>query len=95
MNVSWFVSGCQTTSKEFPFPAPCDMKVTIWISEPITLTPIVHMVESSCSASGAETIDVPSNGSYKTNVKLEAKCYAYLPFKTLIVTQEDSCNCVI
>lgn len=95
MNISWFVSGCQTTSKEFAFPAPCEMKVTIWVSEPISISPIVHIVESSCSASGAETIDVPSDGSYKTNVKLEASCYAYLPLKTLIANREDSCYCVI
>ncbi|MDD2613708.1 MAG: hypothetical protein PHH67_00040 [Methanosarcina sp.] len=95
MNVSWFVSGCQTTSKEFQFPAPCEMTVTIWISEPINLPAIVHQVPSSCTASGAETIDVPSNGSYKTNVKLEAKCYAYLPAKILIANRENSCNCVI
>ncbi|MDD4749479.1 MAG: hypothetical protein PHD26_06060 [Methanosarcinaceae archaeon] len=95
MNVSWFVSGCQTTSKEFPFPAPCELKITIWISEPINLPAIVHHVPNSCTASGAETIDVPSSGNYRTNVKLEAKCYAYLPVKTLIAIREDSCNCVL
>ena len=95
INVSWFVSGCQTTSKEFPFPAPCEMKLTIWISEPINLPAIVHQVPNSCTASGAETIDVPGNGNYRTNVKLEAKCYAYLPVKTLIAIREGSCNCFI
>jgi hypothetical protein len=95
LKVSWFVSGCQTTSKEFVLPAPCEMKITIWVSEPITITPIVHSVPASCSASGTETIDVPSSGDYRTNVKLEVKCYAYIPLKTLIATREDSCYCDI
>ncbi|MDW7730884.1 MAG: hypothetical protein SCH66_00470 [Methanolobus sp.] len=97
INVDWFVSGCQTISKEFNFPAPCDMKITIWVSEPITLTPIVHSSDS-CSASGSEVIDVPSSGDYRINMKLEVKCYAYLvPFapKSLVGTAEDSCYCDI
>ncbi len=93
--VDWFVSGCQTTSQEFVLPAPCEMKITIWVSKPITITPTVHSVPESCSASGTDIIDVPSSGDYRTNVKLEVKCYAYLPLKTLIVTREDSCYCDI
>ncbi|WP_135389315.1 hypothetical protein [Methanolobus halotolerans] len=95
INVDWFVSGCQTTSKKFNSPAPCEMKITIWVSEPISLTPIVHSVPESCSASGNDYIDVPSSGDYRTNVKLEVKCYAYLPLKTLVGMREDSCYCDI
>ncbi|MGP8330554.1 MAG: hypothetical protein ACT6FF_09605 [Methanosarcinaceae archaeon] len=94
---AWYVHGCQRLAGEYSFPAPCEMTVTTWVSEPINLPEIVHEF-NSCTASNTDVIDVPSSGDYTINVKLETKCYAYVVpgiGKFLTGFDDGSCNCSI